>query len=258
MEENKIFADKICINCNKYGHTSRNCKYPITSYGILLYRKKDIYTEFLMICRKDTFNFVEFICGRYNIYDSEYILHLLNNMTINERQLLLDYDFNILWNNLWMKKNQDRYSREFFISERKFNTLKRTNLKSLIEKVETKWEEPEWGFPKGRRNFNEKEKECAIREFEEETNLKNNNYSLLDYEPIEEIFYGSNGTKYRHIYYIAKANIIEEPLLDINNINQITEISDIKWFSFEECIKKIRPYNTEKIEMFYNFYKKIE
>ena len=45
------------------------------------------------------------------------------------------------------------------------------NLDSIIEETygESDWTEQEWGFPKGRRNFQEKDYDCAIREFTEET-----------------------------------------------------------------------------------------
>ena len=63
------------------------------------------------------------------------------------------------------------------MSREKFNSLKvgiklqsnEYNLESLINECENNWNEPEWGFPKGRRNFQEKDLTCALREFEEET-----------------------------------------------------------------------------------------
>ena len=45
----------------------------------------------------------------------------------------------------------------------------RYTLASLIHKSSTTWLEPEWGYPKGRRNYQEKDLHCALREFEEET-----------------------------------------------------------------------------------------
>ena len=46
-------------------------------------------------------------------------------------------------------------------------------LNDLIEESSKyeRWEEPEWGFPKGRRNYQEKDYDCAMREFTEETGL---------------------------------------------------------------------------------------
>jgi 8-oxo-dGTP pyrophosphatase MutT (NUDIX family) len=39
---------------------------------------------------------------------------------------------------------------------------------------EWSWEEPEWGFPKGRRDTQESDWVCALREFKEETGQPSN------------------------------------------------------------------------------------
>ena len=51
------------------------------------------------------------------------------------------------------------------------------NIESLINNSKTNWITPEWGFPKGRRNYMETDNSCAIREFNEETG-----YVECDYE----------------------------------------------------------------------------
>ena len=115
---------------------------------------------------------------------------------------------------------------------------------SLIKECSYEWDEPEWGFPKGRRDYNEKDMDCALREFEEETGLSKDNVSIVqNIVPIEEIFTGSNYKSYKHKYYIAY----------IDNINsdspieyQESEVSKVQWLSFDECLKIIRPYNLEK------------
>ena len=65
------------------------------------------------------------------------------------------------------------------------------------------WQEPEWGFPKGRRNSHEKDYDCALREFQEETGYdKNVLHNLQNVLPFEEIFTGSNYKSYKHKYYV--------------------------------------------------------
>ena len=67
------------------------------------------------------------------------------------------------------------------------------NLKDLIEMSTTNWSEPEWEFPKGRKNIGENDIECAFREFVEETGYTYNNLVLFrNLTPYEEIFIGSN------------------------------------------------------------------
>ena len=40
---------------------------------------------------------------------------------------------------------------------------------TLVKESQTNWLTPEWGFPKGRRNYQETDITCAYREFNEET-----------------------------------------------------------------------------------------
>ena len=63
-------------------------------------------------------------------------------------------------------------------------------------------------FQKERRNLRETDYDCAIREFEEESSLNKEEYEILrNIRPVEEIFYGSNNIRYKHIYYIAESKL---------------------------------------------------
>jgi 8-oxo-dGTP pyrophosphatase MutT (NUDIX family) len=111
----------------------------------------------------------------------------------------------------------------------------------------TSWIEPEWGFPKGRRNTNENDYQCALREFSEETgynidDLKN----IQNIYPFEETFMGSNYKTYKHKYYLMYMDYDKSlSLFSFEN----SEVSKISWKTYEECIKCIRPYNLEKLTM---------
>jgi 8-oxo-dGTP pyrophosphatase MutT (NUDIX family) len=113
--------------------------------------------------------------------------------------------------------------------------------------VESEWDEPEWGFPKGRRNFKERDLECAIREFEEETGYPRHTLDLIkNLNPFEEIFTGSNLKSYKHRYFLAHMRYEDT----VNETNfQKSEIGQMKWFSYEEALLRIRPYNLERIEL---------
>ena len=106
------------------------------------------------------------------------------------------------------------------------------------------WSEPEWGFPKGRRNFHEKDYECALREMTEETgypsHLVKNIKNIL---PFDEIFMGSNYKSYKHRYYLMYMNYDDSLMMD--NFEK-SEVSRMEWKSYEECMATIRPYNLEK------------
>ena len=111
----------------------------------------------------------------------------------------------------------------------------------------SQWDEPEWGFPKGRRNSQEKDYDCAVREFSEETGysplMLKNVHNIL---PFEEIFSGSNYKSYKHKYYLM--NIAYSHNLIQPNFEK-TEVSDIGWKTIDQCISCIRPYNLEKIKI---------
>ena len=55
----------ICNNCGKFGHLFRHCKNPIVSFGCVLFRINNNVREYLMICRKDTLGYIDFIREKY-------------------------------------------------------------------------------------------------------------------------------------------------------------------------------------------------
>jgi 8-oxo-dGTP pyrophosphatase MutT (NUDIX family) len=106
------------------------------------------------------------------------------------------------------------------------------------------WGEAEWGFPTGRRNFKERDYDCAIREYCEETGYKKDHLNILqNISPFEEIFSGSNYKSYKHKYFIGYI-----PYNKTSNIDKYekTEVSQMGWFNINDCLLKIRDYNEEK------------
>jgi 8-oxo-dGTP pyrophosphatase MutT (NUDIX family) len=253
-----------CNNCGKTGHAFHQCKFPITSIGVIVYRKDasrqdasgcntDGNIKYLMISRKDSLGFVEFIRGKYQLYNEIYLRNIIDGMTNSEKKRLLTDDFNTLLSSLWGGNNVNihQYKSEELISYEKYNKLKEGitlehtsySLKSLIEESKTSWETSEWGFPKGRRNYQEKELVCALREFQEETGYKKNLVKIIqNLLPLEEIFTGSNFKSYKHCYYVGCMETFEEP----SEHFQESEVGQMGWFSYSEALKLIRPYNIEK------------
>lgn len=245
-----------CNNCGKYSHMFHQCKQPITSIGIISFRCKANNLEYLLIRRKNTLGFLEFMRGKYPLYNKSYLLNVINEMTCEEKNHLLNDTFEELWEYLWGSNVGIQYRNEEKISKEKFLSLKlgitvnniEYTLESLINESDTNWLEPEWGFPKGRRNYQEKDIQCAIREFEEETQYNKNQLKLIqNLAPYEEIFTGSNYKSYRHKYYLA--------YMDIDNMNDHchshdnNEVGKMLWCSYEDACKLIRPYNLEKLSV---------
>jgi 8-oxo-dGTP pyrophosphatase MutT (NUDIX family) len=243
--------NNFCNNCGKIGHLFHQCKIPITSIGIIAFRKIKNNLEILIVNRKDTLAFIDFMRGKYNLEDNEYITELFKKMTKQEHELILKNEFNELWNYIWGDEMFNQYKSEEKLSKIKFEELKRgyylnnkmIKLDNLIKSIDTKYEETEWGFPKGRRNYQEKDITCALREFEEETGYDKSNLIVLqNIFPIEEIFTGSNLKSYKHKYYLALMNNNDKP----ENNFQLNEISKIKWENINTIKNKIRDYNYEK------------
>jgi 8-oxo-dGTP pyrophosphatase MutT (NUDIX family) len=253
--------NNICNNCGKQGHLFHQCKIPITSYGIVVFRSSQTGLQFLMIRRKDSFGYIDFIRGKYLINNKEQLQKIFNEMSIIERDRIKHHSFDELWIMMWGDTNNlYQYKSEETNSQKKFELLKngliinneKISLDYFIENSNTTWSETEWEFPKGRRNYQEKDFDCAIREFEEETGYSRKDIKVIEnLMPLEEIFIGSNHKSYKHKYYLA---YMDKPLEELPNY-QISEVSKLEWKTLNECLESIRPYNLDKKAIIININK---
>ena len=281
-----------CINCNKYGHNLKECIEPIYSYGIICMKidndilqspiiienflinkiididkynllnlfnltKIDFYKDkikFLLIQRKHSYSYVEFIRGKYDKNNCDSFQKLLILMTLNEIEKIINNEFEILWNDLWQKTSKHKsFQKEFEISQKKFKYIKENYniLDFIILKI--LYDTPEWGFPKGRRDKNEKNLDCAVREFKEETGLDSKNYLILNrLNTIEETTIGLENSVFKLVYYIGLS--FNENKLEMLSEHQKYEIGDIKWLTYEEIIPKIRDYYDDKIKIIHKIF----
>ena len=255
--------NNICNNCGKQGHLFHQCKLPITSYGIILFRSNNDGLQFLMIRRKDSFGFIDFIRGKYSPYNIYQIQNIVDEMSLSEKERILTEPFEKLWIEMWGETSNIQYKNEESVSSKKMDIIRNgviiddttTTLKNIVEESTTHWSEPEWEFPKGRRNNKEKDLDCALREFEEETGISRNKISVVEnILPFEEIFIGTNHKSYKHKYFLAYMNDLNE---DLDNF-QVTEVSKIEWKTYNICLESIRPYNLEKKKLITNINKVLE
>lgn len=251
-----------CNNCGKLGHQYHQCKIPITSYGIIAFKiLPDKTIQYLLIRRKDSLGYVDFIRGKYPLNNVEYLTNMIHEMTIEERNRISRQNFSTLWIDLWGDTcKSGSYQRiEEKISSDKLKQLKEGitisehfyNLDTLIANSTSTWNEPEWGFPKGRRNYMENDMECALREWEEETGYSRKNLKLIkNLLPLEEIFTGSNYKSYKHKYYIAQ---FCKPLLHDNcDSFEKKEVGKMEWKNYHGAYLTIRSYNFEKKKLLQN------
>ena len=258
-------TSNVCNNCGKQGHLFHQCKLPVTSYGIILFRSSLSGLQFLMLRRKDSFGYIDFMRGKYSPYNIDHIQNIINEMSIDEKEKILSESFDNLWKNMWGNISNLQYRSEESASNKKFDLIKsgiilddlKINLKDIIEKSNTKWKETEWEFPKGRRNYQEKDLDCAFREFEEETGISKSAINIIENViPFEEIFIGTNHKSYKHKYFLAysKENVCEDNLENY----QKSEVSKLEWKTIDECLESIRPYSLEKKQLITNINKVLQ
>ncbi len=275
----RILRQTTCTNCGHYGHHFRSCEEPITSYGIIAFRinqpswnqavsisKNDTVViepniEYLLIQRKDSIGYVELIRAKYKLTELAYIREQITGLTAEEKQSLKTRTFYELWTGLWGPMNTPenrQYKQEFEQARTKFEALRagieiegvKYTLEGLLQELPTLWKTPEWGFPKGRRNPQESDYECAVREFCEETSLKRSQFHIFEnMSPIRETFRGNNDIQYSHVYYLAWIPMGVEPSLQPTNEHMAREIGNIGWFSFQDALKVIRSTTNEKREV---------
>ena len=243
-----------CNNCGERGHVFKTCKYPIISCGLVLLKgTKEPFNlpvadtedvRMLMVRRKDSMSYMEFLRGKYEMLNPDYIHRLIRNMTMDEQRKIVEMPFMTLWTQLW-GDGRDVHSPEFYDAKEKFEALDRGR---LVYEYRSIWTEPEWGFPKGRRMRGETDVDCAIREFYEETNISRDVYVLCKNLAFEEVFVGTNNVQYKHVYFSAFLK------RDIDVTQKLTamqkrEISLVRWMSFGESRGTIRPHYTRRMEI---------
>jgi ADP-ribose pyrophosphatase YjhB (NUDIX family) len=264
----------LCANCGGVGHIYRVCNHPICSFGIICCRVvydaevEKLVPEYCMVQRKDSLCFVEFIRAKWALQNRQYLMKLFASMTPSERQRIADApDFDTLWYGFWHNDACRSYMKEYNQARDQFNTLKRGfnlrcadtgevihfSLEYLLKNTVAEYADTEWGWPKGRRNINESDLRCALREFSEETGLNGCDLSVLTHmKPFEEVFNGSNHVRYRHVYFVA---VMSGPgsmraLTTRQKSLLAQEISRIEWCRHDQVIRNIRVYNIERRELF--------
>ena len=300
---------RTCTNCGKPGHDYKYCDEPITSWGVIVVKKfldkqtkydkellrllpnikietsddverfeKNINTfKFLLVSRKHSLGYVEFIRGRYKTNKFTNISFLFKQMLAHEIDNIKNKEFDELWNDFWSNDNKkNMYRREYIDSKAKFDQLKENteefNLEFYVNNIKPYYSTPEWGFPKGRKFKNETDDECALREFNEETNITTNNINIFsNIYPIVENITGTNGIKYRHKYFLGEyvndgvcddvishinGTLDAEPLdsnTECNKFNN-SEIGSIGYYTLTEALNMIRDYHIEKKNILLNIF----
>lgn len=258
-----------CVNCGKAGHTRFKCFEPYTSYGIVLFdaavplqlakidKKINVRASnkanyhlipqlpglvdgvrFLVVRKKHSYSFLEFVLGRYELDDLDGLTSIFEHLTLPELRVIEQHSYDHCASECGIG------SLHYESSKAKFSRIKQSTLFQKLRLL-VHYPEPEWGFPKGRKMAGESNLECALREFSEETDLQPEDLSVFERVlPLCENYIGTDGHNYRHIYFLAQAN--HRPPLLHYALQDSPETSEIRWITIREMNKYFRPYQREK------------
>ena len=144
-----------CSNCGQYSHKSRFCPEPVMSIGLICINYNCLFEqkieninireiletsyidaehinkinffqdtiEFLMIQRKHSLGYIEFMRGRYEIEDIDGIIHLFKQMIPEEIEKLRSMEYEELWLDFWChirELDEEYYKTKIKYDSRKF------------------------------------------------------------------------------------------------------------------------------------------
>lgn len=242
------------------------------SYGLACCKFIDGILHVLMVKKKYSYAFFEFVFCKYPKFDRKKLDELFNGMTFQEKKDILELNFDKLWckivlnvpddpNSMTKKtklkkiigklKNvvdvEDVEEKKYDISpkEKEYQTylVKKHRFMELIEDGgrrlreiinHSKSADPIWEIPKGRPESNEKPLDTAVREFYEETTITIDRYKIIyDIHPIK-INYVIGDCLYNNEYYVAIAG---DDLIINNEYNRYDnniEVEEIRWINVHE------------------------
>ncbi len=281
-----------CGNCGKAYHTRQRCREPITSCGIIcikirdpglreLFRKNfsditenatclDIRSfnttqyknigkickysqeiEFLMVQRRQSYSFIEIMRGNYDPSNAGMMLTMFKDMSRDEIDLIIgsggDYS---AFMGLECTHIGSPVSAPLLATRVKF-----TRLVELLQGYDpTDNPDLEWGFPKGRREHNESNIKCGVREFCEETSYEPDQILTLKHtRDIREVFRGSDNMLYQFIYHLSLLTDMEyDPVINDMNRNEIRSVS---WMTLHDIDQLMRNHHHEKKKILVEIYK---
>lgn len=216
------------------------------SYGVACFRKIDGVWNMLLVERRITSAFTDFI-----LHPSTDIT-LFRGMNRYEKYLISSTN----WKRVYEFSEMKIHGYNEFL--RKVTTIPVNTLKEVIAHT-SEWKYPNIEIPKGKSNGREKPYDVAIREFEEETGLSRDNYHVLG-NNMYNVNYRSNGDEYQINYLLAiyDGGDVKGDAIDLNTplpTERYVEILGTLWASKSE-LSWIIPEN--KREAYGNIFKKLK
>ena len=165
-------------------------------------------------------------------------------------------DPHTIWKDLWIsntsiyKKEYKRCTEAFMVNMKKYM--------NIFQNKDIGQDENQWCFPKGRLHKNENELNCALREFEEETEIYRNDINVDINSHFEEIYIGSNNLIYKTIYYVAQIPFIPKKSYKSypSNIRKkfiSSEFFDMEWLEYSSVYERLTNSMKQTFENINNY-----
>jgi len=186
--------------------------------------------EVLLVSKRYTYAFFEFVNGKYNPHDDGALSAMFSAMTLDEKIDILSFNFQQLWYHVWLSGGDGPRKATFAMLRARFNDSFAADggarLRRLIQHTDSR--ERIWEIPKGKKKFAEEYPiDCAIREFYEETGVPKSAYRLMGGTFRQVI--RENGRVYDTTYFIAFTTRSIKPKVSLNNNQQICEVYNVRW-----------------------------
>ena len=227
-----------------------------TSYGIIVYTYQREELRFLMTLRRDTFCYESIIRG---LYTDNMLTEYISHITRAERTRILEYPFDMLWKDLWVSPKRRLYRIEYKKAKEKFmeNHTKIILHVTNLDQFDTEL----WEFPKGKLFYEETPIQCALREFEEETNIKKNNIILVKKAgTYDDSFTGNDQRQYQSMYYLGLIHngssipFTYHPCPHQMRDDYVSdEVMSIEWLSYENALKRCSPTKQAILTTIYKY-----
>ena len=209
------------------------------SFGIILCRKNQLgLNEALIVKKRYTYSYAEFVHGHYSNKDMKKIFGLFQMMTPDELLDIWSLNFEQIWYRIWLSYDHtSHYNKK---SKKFINTFIKDDegvaLRKLIEQVKV-FGGLYYEFPKGKKlsfpnGTVEDDLQCAVRELEEETNIDSKFYRIIP--DFRRVFsYQHMGVRYVNTFYlaVAKNKLITKNINYISNDITNGEVIQVEWMN---------------------------
>lgn len=202
----------------------------MTSHGIIAVSVKHNVPYIFLMKKRFTYSFVEYIFGEINTRDL--LERELQFMTKSEKTKLTTMIFEDIWDEFWFNHKNKTYINSFKHTKEIHLQHIKENMDLFVKYLDVGPVDTKWEFPKGRRKRYETSYDCAVREFEEETQLKDQRMITIIDKTFIDNYVGTDGKRYRTFLFMSFCPTMDPVKHDFMNGLVSEEVSDAGWFPY--------------------------